>query len=633
MTNKTILMAFAAAAAFAASANVTEVKFTVKTSEVATSSRGKVTTNVVSKVINGLVDENGNHTFWSVKGYGRNKVITTYQNTYFGLVNDSEAGRRIGQNAELIWGEDAENPENILVAGAWGTATSKSGQVAGTFDGKPATGTWSARVNARKTYAELLAKAGVQQATNKATGVIDDLAADQKKAEEDLAAAQKEFDDSLAAKQKELELVMDTYKSLTNDLAVLDDPYIYKMMSNFLAEKLASAEELKEESYTIVTNVTAHFDSYKDSLDIANLVQAVVDATNNLVAASNAVAAAGEKVDGLSYTNDILNAIYDRTLGEFFTNKMNAVQTEIDETQRLLDVAKLDFVAYTNELAALIQEKKDSLPGLLAVADTNRNVMADAEAEWLVATNKLAEFDAKTVDDYVDSGDIMTLDAFVANQHMEDADALTQKQMYEEYRANAYGTLKDGFVADEAAKRQAYEAAKSAYKAAVDASPDALKKIEELEAELAKAVETGKSADVAELEAKIAELTAKKDGLAAELEGWKDYPYSDNDKNRYAAELVEAEEALAAAVEARNAAETALSEAEAALASVGGTQAERLSDLEALVGSLRTQEGEPLSVEEIEARVEAFLATYRGYIEDADKTIAAIENVKKEMGL
>ena len=89
MTTKTILLVAAATVGLAASASVTEIKFTVKTE-----TNGKV----ASKVISGLYDqESGKHIFWTGK---KDKVA--YTGTYFGLVNETSAGKKVGQNAELI---------------------------------------------------------------------------------------------------------------------------------------------------------------------------------------------------------------------------------------------------------------------------------------------------------------------------------------------------------------------------------------------------------------------------------------------------------------------------------------------------------------------------------------------------
>ena len=188
MTTKTMMMALAMAMGLAASASVVEVKFTVKTDM-----NGKVTT----KTYKGVYDtKEGKHAFYDVK------AKKTIDGSYFGLVNDATAGKKIGQNAELIWG-DASNPENVLVAGAWGTGSSKSGQAAGMINGKPATGTWTAKVNTKKTYEELLKKYKITaQPTNKSTSVIDDKTAAVASALNDVAAAKAQAADDLAAAQK-----------------------------------------------------------------------------------------------------------------------------------------------------------------------------------------------------------------------------------------------------------------------------------------------------------------------------------------------------------------------------------------------------------------------------------------------
>ena len=167
MTAKTIGMAVIAAMGLAAHAGVLEVKFTVKTD---------VNDKVASKAIYGLYNqESGEHVFWTQEKLPNEKgrLVTTnvaIPNTYFGLVNESPVASYIGQNAELIWGD---SDENVLVAGAWGSAKSKSGQVAGIFNAKPATGTWTAKLNTSKTYAELLAKNKIEQASMREQGVID----------------------------------------------------------------------------------------------------------------------------------------------------------------------------------------------------------------------------------------------------------------------------------------------------------------------------------------------------------------------------------------------------------------------------------------------------------------------------
>ena len=169
MTTKSMFMVAATAVGMVAVADVWDVKFTLKT--VQNDKRTSVT-------IRGAWDDSvaGQYSFWD------NKTKAPLKNVEFATANAAtyRSGKSQAINAQLVWG-DLDNPEGLLVAAGFGSEKSESGQVAGTFGGKPASGTWSIKRSTRN-FAAL----------NKASGTVDtagNLAA-KKAAQEFLANAQ-----------------------------------------------------------------------------------------------------------------------------------------------------------------------------------------------------------------------------------------------------------------------------------------------------------------------------------------------------------------------------------------------------------------------------------------------------------
>ena len=659
MTTKTILLAAAATVGLAASASVTEIKFTVKTE-----TNGKV----ASKVISGLYDqESGKHIFWTGK---KDKVA--YTGTYFGLVNETSAGKKVGQNAELIWG-DVDNPENVLVAGAWGSSKSKSGQVAGTLDGKPATGTWSAKLNTKKSYNDLLAKYGLTQVENKATGVIDDLkgdvaqaqeeaaekvaaaeakaaediknaqdegaaavAAAEKKAAEDIAqakaeadalvkAAQEEAAAQVAAKQAELdakagELAQATKEldtlvsSITNVISTIDDPDMPNMFSGYLAKTKAEAETLYTEATNVIGGVESAYDAYTNSLDVAALEKAVEDARVAMSEATITQAVAKATYDAWSLTNYMVTVIDTNKLEECYKQKFAKKDTEISNKQVDLDAALAGFPTYTNTLATV------TIP-------TNYVALTNSDAEVSKAKEALEKANAK-----LNALTNMTFDDFILylGDSATNLTELAKHQAYEEYQA---GNNKE-IEADKKTAQSDIDAKEGAYKNSVDSFNEAQKNLKDAQDALDQAIATGTVPDIETLKEKLAALKAEKVALEAEKKYWAAFEYSDNDKVEFADALVKAGEAVDKAKEVSDAANIELTKAEEALKNQGKTQEQRLKALEIEIGnvSLRDAEGKALTVEVIrKAFVDKFEEKYNGYRNDAQATIDAVDSIKAKL--
>ena len=330
MSTKTIMMAVAAAMGLAASAGVMEVKFSVKT---------EVDGKVAYKKISGLYDtETKQHVFWTTQKIDRKNVNVPYEGTYFGLVNDTEAGKKVGQNAELIWGE-GETPANVLVAGAWGTGASKSGNAAGTLDGKPATGTWSAKIVKNKKYADLLKKYNVAQTENRTQGVIADLNdavaqgnADVAAAKEEAARLVKDAEDKaaemVAKAQEESAAAVAAAKEEADKLVAAAQEEAAKMIADAEAQAQAAIKEAQEKFDADLAAKQAELDQavaeaetlkgmFKDidDPDMPNMFRdylkktradaegLLADATNTVAAAEAAYAAYAESLDLLALTN------------------------------------------------------------------------------------------------------------------------------------------------------------------------------------------------------------------------------------------------------------------------------------------------------------------------------------------
>ena len=682
MTTKTILLAAAATVGLAASASVTEIKFTVKTE-----TNGKV----ASKVISGLYDqESGKHIFWTGK---KDKVA--YTGTYFGLVNETSAGKKVGQNAELIWG-DVDNPENVLVAGAWGSSKSKSGQVAGTLDGKPATGTWSAKLNTKKSYNDLLAKYGLTQVENKATGVIDDLkgdvaqaqeeaaekvaaaeakaaediknaqdegaaavAAAEAKAAEDIAQAKAEADAlvkkaqeeaaaQVAAKQAELdakagELAQATKEldtlvsSITNVISTIDDPDMPNMFSDYLADTRARAVKLYDESTNVIGGVESAYDAYTNSLDLAALEQAVKDAQAETNTATDDVNIALAAYSAIVLTNDMVKIIDGDRLDSHYKDKLAKVVDKITDKQSALNAALVGFTTYTNELVqTTIPKYESALKTSEAELNGAKKERDEAEVKFNAAKKAVDEFVVPTEE----NGGLLSFDNYVDKNKnkLEDATELEKHQAYDQYKEQTIADAKQKVKDDLDAAEEDFASKEATYTSKVDSFKTAQKNLKDAKDELAQAIATGTLPSIETLKKDLADLVAQKDGLMTEKAAWAAWKYSDDNKVAFAEALVKAGEAVNAAKKDLADATTKLVEAQNAVANKDKTQADRLTALESEIGgvSLRDAEGKALTVEAIRKAVDKFEEKYIGYRDDAQATINAVDSIKaklKDFGL
>ena len=471
MTAKTIMMAVAAAMGLAASAGVIEVKFTVKTD---------VNNKVASKVISGLYDQGtGKHVFWT-----REKSVNVpVQNAYFGLVNDTTVAKKVGQNAELIWG-DEKNPENVLVAGAWGSDKSKSGQVAGTFNGKPETGTWSAKLNTKKSYEDLLAKNKVTQTENREQGVIaqgkaDVAAAEQKaddeiaaakaeaeaavkaaeeKAAAEIAAAKAEADKALDAKKVELDTAAEMMKTLAKAFETIDDPDMPNMFSDYIADTKAKANTLTNEAQSVIADAEAKYDAYATALDADALKAKVEEAQAAFDAAQADVDAAQATVDALVTTNIMISVVDASCLDGWFVDETNRVQEAIALKKGELVAAQQGFDIYTNNLATV------TIPTLEATLEGCYTSMTNALAELEQAQANLEK---------VNEGVYMTFDEFCESEWWSD-DSADAHIAYDEYKKEVKVEAEN----EVKAKSAAYDLAKKEY------AIDAAKKYSDFSAEI-----------------------------------------------------------------------------------------------------------------------------------------------------
>ena len=659
MTAKTIGMAVIAAMGLAAHAGVVEVKFTVKTD---------VNDKVASKAIFGLYNqESGEHVFWTQEKLPNEKgrLVTTnvaIPNTYFGLVNESPVASYIGQNAELIWGD---SDENVLVAGAWGSArsNSKSGQVAGIFNAKPATGTWTAKLNTSKTYAELLAKNKIEQASMREQGVIDGIknsAADsvaeaeakaaeeiakvkadaeaaiaeaEAKAAEEIAKVKADCDAALAAKQEELTQATNEMNELAKAFKTIDDPDMPAMFSEYLDGVTNVATQLKADAQTYLDRVDAKLAAYKTALDVNALQAAVEAAKADLVAASNAFKLAESTVDALATTNNMIAKIDEGTdaLNALFAARKQAKQDEIDAKQRELDAARAGFVPYTNELVTV------SIPTAEANLQAKAEALLAAQEAMDAAKAALDEAQAALdgfVPPTVDNGGLKTFEAYCEEEDLE-IDTVAAHKAYENYKQTTINAAKQTLIDARDAAQANYATKKADFDEAVASLAAAQETLKDLQRKLAEAIATGTTANITALEAELSQLQAELAKIDEEFAFWQSFSYSDNDRKDFAAKLDEAEADRDAKAQAVTAAEAALTAAQAALDDQVTTAANALAALVAEIGEtlVDATTGNALPLAKIEAKVAAYKATYVGYLESAEATLAAVAGIREKLGL
>ena len=636
------MMAVAAAMGLAASAGVIEVKFTVKTD---------VNNKVASKVIAGLYDqETGKHVFWTREKSANVPV----QNAYFGLVNDATVAKKVGQNAELIWG-DEKNPENVLVAGAWGSDKSKSGQVAGMFNGKPATGTWSAKLNTKKSYADLLAKNKVTQTENREQGVIgaaeadvaaaakkaaDEIAAakaegeaaakaaEEKSADEiaaakaeaeaavkaaeekaaaEIAAAKAEADKALDAKKAELDAAAAMMKTLADSFKTIDDPDMPHMFSAYLKETQDMAVALTNSASVYIDDAEEKYKAYATAIDADALNKAVEGAQAAVDAARKDVDAAQATVDALSMTNMMISVVDADALEEWFVDETNRVQRAIVGKKGELDAAVAGFDSYTNTLATVrIPELESVLDGCYMAMTNALAVLEQAQAD---------------LDKVLAGGYAQNFSEFCeANGWSEES--VDAHLAYEEFKKNAKKDAED----DVTAKSARYGLDKKAYE-------EAQKALEDAKEELNTAIKTGKNRQVEDIEKKIKDLEQELADLPGKYKFWhKDFKYSDADREEYLKQEEKAEEELTAKQEVLDEAADKLLDAEYARDNQDTAKADCLDALEDLLDDTLTDaDGKALALEAIREKVDAYEAKYIGYRDAALNVLDAIEQIQKDL--
>ena len=678
MTAKTIGMAVIAAMGLAAHAGVLEVKFTVKTD---------VNDKVASKAIYGLYNqESGEHVFWTQEKLPNEKgrLVTTnvaIPNTYFGLVNESPVASYIGQNAELIWGD---SDENVLVAGAWGSAKSKSGQVAGIFNAKPATGTWTAKLNTSKTYAELLAKNKIEQASMREQGVIDGIkssasdsvaeaeakaaeeiakvkaeaeaaiaeaegksaeeiakvkadaeaaiAEAEAKAAEEVAKVKAECDAALAAKQAELTQATNEMHELAEAFKTIDDPDMPAMFSEYLDGVTKSATRLMEDAQPYLDRADAKLAAYKTALDVSALQAAVDAAEADFVAASNAFELAESTVAALTTTNNIIAKIDEgpNALKALFDARKQAKQAEINAKQRDLEAARGGFVAYTNQLVTV------SIPAAETCLQAKTEASLAAQTAMDAAKAALDEAQAALdgfVEPTVENGGLKTFEAYCDENGLS-VDTVDAHKAYEAYKQATSEAAKQTLTNARDAAQAEYAAKKADFDEAAAFLAAAQETLKNLQLALAEAMASGTTADITALEAELAQLQAELAKIDEELAFWQGFSYSDNDRTAFAAKLVEAEADRDAKEQAVTDAEAKLTAAQEVLDNQARAAANALAELAAEIGeTLVDADGNALPCAEIEAKVEAYKATYVGYLESAEATLAAVAGIREKLGL
>ena len=678
MTAKTIGMAVIAAMGLAAHAGVLEVKFTVKTD---------VNDKVASKAIYGLYNqESGEHVFWTQEKLPNEKgrLVTTnvaIPNTYFGLVNESPVASYIGQNAELIWGD---SDENVLVAGAWGSAKSKSGQVAGIFNAKPATGTWTAKLNTSKTYAELLAKNKIEQASMREQGVIDGIknsasdsvaeaeakaaeeiakvkaeaeaaiaeaegksaeeiakvkadaeaaiAEAEAKAAEEVAKVKAECDAALAAKQEELTQATNEMNELAKAFKTIDDPDMPAMFSEYLDGVTKSATRLMEDAQPYLDRADAKLAAYKTALDVSALQAAVDAAEADFVAASNAFELAESTVAALTTTNNIIAKIDEgpNALKALFDARKQAKQAEIDAKQGDLEAARAGFVAYTNQLVTVSIPAAET--GLQAKTEASLAAQTAMDAAKAALDEAQAALDG-FVEPTVENGGLKTFEAYCDENGLS-VDTVDAHKAYEAYKQATSEAAKQTLTNARDAAQAEYAAKKADFDEAAAFLAAAQETLKNLQLALAEAMASGTTADITALEAELAQLQAELAKIDEELAFWQGFSYSDNDRTAFAAKLVEAEADRDAKKQAVTDAEAKLTAAQKVLDNQATAAANALAELVAEIGeTLVDADGNALPCAEIEAKVEAYKATYVGYLESAEATLAAVAGIREKLGL
>ena len=691
MTAKTITLALAAATTAAAIADVVEVKFTVKTEN-----DGKVAKKVISGVYDTTADK---HVFWTTATQknekGRKvKVNVPYADTYFGLVNDTTVARKIGQNAELIWGDETD-PENVLVAGAWGTSTSKSGQAAGILDGKPATGTWSAKVNKKMTYDQLLAKYGVTQSDNRAAGVITgkdaeieealktiaeanaaiaakdaaitekdaaiaskdatiaDKDADLEKANDDLEKANaaitqylanlekanadlEDKSEKLADAEAQIEQIEDAIKSL-------EDPELPNMISEYLDDTEAKAKEMVDAANLRIADVETKFTAYTNALDTsvvdANVTKAIADLEDKTAAYD----AANDLVNALQTTNDMIVVIDAKQLESTYADKASDIDSQIAAKESLVESAQESFVSYTNDLQTAIADAEKWIEFWTPREESTWNA-------YVAASNAQAEAQAAVDGFDPESVDVMTYDEFIADKTAGGttyADAVAARTAYDTYVAETQLTAKRGLEdALSTAKTDAdTKYADWLYKS--NRLKAEQKKLADNQALMDEAIKTGDVPDgtIDDLEADIKELQAQKAALAEELAFWQAFSYSDGDRAKLEEDLAAAKAALVTATDEKDAAQTAKDEALDAQSSQVSGQTAKLEALALLVcnGDADGLADVAGDVAAVRAKVDEYrdaplAAPYDGMslnemVEAGERTIAAVARVRAELAL
>lgn len=675
MATKTLLLAAAAGLGLAASADVYEVKFTVKTD---------VNGKYASKTINGVVDTTaGEHTFWTTEG--RTKVAIA--NSYFGFTNDKVLGRKIGQNAELIWGE---NDENVLVAGAWGTDKSKSGQAAGMLAKTPANGTWSAKLS-KLTYAALLAKNGVEAADNRANSPLADVdqkiadanaAADEKvkdaerdakaaidatneyaqvaiKAAQDdaqakidatneyaqaaIKAAQDEADKAIEdanAKVAGVKAELDTIKGAFNTMA---DPTMTKEFNNYLDEKYTAATNLIDGSSNKLAAAYVAWTNYTDKLDpefTARLEQDVLDATNAWIAATNAEVEAKKAYNAAIETNEVwkLAAASENPLvsvtnwfGEKIAYIVTNTSSGIDYAAGrvayltgLLSTGGATFINVTNTLTAVLYGGTTNNVTINAESSITGQV-GKATATYQDALDLLAVSNGVAEAALAKIGNPDSIDTYGATVSDWSSKSATEQQ--DAYDAYLAGLVKayDSATNDVALCQADADAKEQALKALVDEQ-------EKNEALLKEAVDTGKAPDeqteknIAERQAQVDSGIAETNRLTDAMIYWANYPFVATELAGNVAasqnERVATWQAWTNATDEVSVAATAHEAAVMALTNAATTQSNALSGLGSAIGVTG------LTADGAEGAYNAYVEKYEGYVTKGEEAKKAVEDVR-----
>ena len=311
MTTKSVFMLAAATAGMVATAEVWDVKFTLKTVE-----NGQRT----SVTIKGAWDDSvaGQYSFWN------DKTKAPLKDVEFATAKPANYGRsNQALNAQLLWGA-LDNPDGVLVAAGFGTYKRESGQVAGTYKGMPASGTWSIK-RSTKTFDKL----------NKANGAVD-TAANQ--------AAKKAAQDFLANAMS----ATDVIKKAEEASAKCDEDAA-KLAE--VAEKLTAAEGQVADLQTKAEEAAA-------AQQQAEAAQAKAEAAQKQ--AEEAVAAAEQKADATQA-------------------ELEAAQKQVAETKAAAEAAQKQ----ADEAAALAEQKQADLEAAekqVAELEASNNVMSNALA-------------------------------------------------------------------------------------------------------------------------------------------------------------------------------------------------------------------------------------------------------------